>query len=247
MPVRKYLRLERLPTYWCPGCGDGLVVRTLAEVFHDLGCNPRDTVLVSGIGCAARAPGYFSLESVHGLHGRAIPIAEGIKTVRPELNVVVISGDGDLLGIGGNHLIHASRRNANIKVILIDNQIYGMTGGQKSPTTALGVKTVTSPEGNTDRPVDCQSLIKAHGSFYARATTFHLTLLSKAIHAAFAHKGFALVDIRYQCPVNFGRRLGYQNAYEMLMYLKKTYRQAKRIVDRLGEEEIGMTDSNPKG
>jgi 2-oxoglutarate/2-oxoacid ferredoxin oxidoreductase subunit beta len=241
MPVRKYLRPERLPTYWCPGCGDGLVIKTLAEVFHDLGCTSKNTVLVSGIGCAARAPGYFSLESVHGLHGRAVPIAEGIKTVRPELNVVIVSGDGDLLGIGGNHLVHASRRNTDIKIILIDNQIYGMTGGQKSPTTAIGVKTLTSPGGNTDRPVDCQSLVKAHGSFYARATTFHLPLMKKAMRAALDHKGFALVDVRSQCPVNFGRRLGYRNAYEMLMWFKKNYAPAAGLVDRLGPNEIGIT------
>jgi 2-oxoglutarate ferredoxin oxidoreductase subunit beta len=241
MPFRKYLRPERLPTYWCPGCGDGLVVKTLAGVFHDLALNAGNTVLVSGIGCAARAPGYFSLESVHGLHGRAVPIAEGIKTARPDLNVVIISGDGDLLGIGGNHLVHASRRNTDLTVVLIDNQIYGMTGGQKSPTTALGVKTLTSPEGNTDRPVDCQALVKAHGSFYARATTFHLPLLAKAIRAALEHRGFAVVDVRSQCPVNFGRRLGYKNAYEMLMHFKKTYRPASGEVDRLAPDEIGIT------
>lgn len=245
MPIRSYLREDRLPTYWCPGCGDGLVVRTLAEVFKELGCTSENTVLVSGIGCAARAPGYFSFESIHGLHGRAIPIAEGVKTVRPDLHVVIFSGDGDLLGIGANHLIHASRRNSDITVICIDNQIYGMTGGQKSPTTALGVKTLTSPNGNTDRPVDCQSLVKAHGSFYARATTFHLPLLKEAIRAAILHNGFSLVDVRSQCPVNFGRRLGYKNAYEMLMYFKKAYRPAEGIVDRLADDEIGITAVQP--
>jgi len=241
MPFRKYLRPERLHTYWCPGCGDGLVVKTLAGVFHDLAMNAGNTVLVSGIGCAARAAGYFSLESVHGLHGRAVPIAEGIKTVRPDLHVVIFSGDGDLLGIGGNHLVHASRRNTDLTVVLIDNQIYGMTGGQKSPTTALGVKTLTSPEGNTDRPVDCQALVKAHGSFYARATTFHLPLLAKALRAALEHRGFAVVDVRSQCPVNFGRRLGYKNAYEMLMYFKKAYRPAAGKVAMLAPDEIGIT------
>jgi len=246
MSVLNYLRPERLPTYWCPGCGDGLVITSMAEVFEELHCDEKNTVLVSGIGCAARAPGYFTLESVHGLHGRAVPIADGIKTVRPQLNGEIISGDGDLLGIGLNHLIHASRRDTDIKVICIDNQIYGMTGGQKSPTTAIGVKTLTSPEGNTDRPVDCQALVKAHNSFYARATTFHLPLLKKAIRAALEHKGFAMVDVRSQCPVNFGRRLGYRNAYEMLMHFKQYYRPVKGVVDRLAPDEIGITGENPK-
>lgn len=241
MPARKYLRPERLPTYWCPGCGDGLVVKALAGVFHDLGLHAGNTVLVSGIGCAARAPGYFSLESVHGLHGRAVPIAEGIKTARPDLRVVIFSGDGDLLGIGGNHLVHASRRNTDITVVLIDNQIYGMTGGQKSPTTALGVKTLTSPEGNTDRPVDCQALVKAHGSFYARATTFHLPLLSRALRRALEHPGFAVVDVRSQCPVNFGRRVGFANAYEMLMHFKKAYKPVSGEPPLLAPDEIGIT------
>ena len=241
MPVIEFLRPERLPTYWCPGCGDGLVVKTLAAVFEELKMGNRDTVLVSGIGCAARAPGYFRFESVHGLHGRAIPIAEGIKTARPELNVVVFSGDGDLLGIGGNHLIHASRRNTDLTVVLIDNQIYGMTGGQKSPTTAVGMKTLTSPEGNTDRPVDCQALVKAHGSFYARATTFHLPLLARALRLALLHRGFALVDVRSQCPVNLGRRLGYKNAYEMLLQYKKTFRPVAGEVAMLAPDEVGIT------
>lgn len=241
MPVRKFLRPERLPTYWCPGCGDGLVVKTLGGVFQELGMDARNTVLVSGIGCAARAAGYFSFESVHGLHGRAVPIAEGIKTVRPDLHVVIFSGDGDLLGIGGNHLVHASRRNTDLTVVLIDNQIYGMTGGQKSPTTAVGVKTLTSPEGNTDRPIDCQALVKAHGSFYARATTFHLPLLAKALRAALEHRGFAVVDVRSQCPVNYGRRVGFKNAYEMLMHFKKTFRPAGGEPALLAPDEIGIT------
>jgi 2-oxoglutarate ferredoxin oxidoreductase subunit beta len=198
------------------------------------------TTVISGIGCSGRSAGFFDLDTVHTAHGRAIPIAEGVKLANKKLNVVVLSGDGDLLGIGANHLIHAARRDTDLTVICVVNEIYGMTGGQTAPTTPLGVKTITSPEGTRERPVDAQSLVKAHGGFYARSTTYHLPHLKKALVAALRHEGFAFVEVKTQCITNYGRRIGIKDAYDMLMFFKETYR-INDGAHLLAENEIGIT------
>lgn len=238
--VKYYLKKEALPTPWCPGCGNGLVLKAVCEAFKEMGFRKDNTVVVSGIGCSGRSSGFFDLDSVHAVHGRAIPVAEGIKIANGDLNVVVLSGDGDLLGIGGNHLVHSSRRNTDITVVCFSNDIYGMTGGQVSPTTPLGTKTITTPEGASDKPVDIQSLIKAHDCFYARSTVCHRKHLEQSIVAALWHKGFAFVEAKVQCLTNNGRRLGFKNASEMLQHLKDSYKINDRP-DSLQPGEIGIT------
>ena len=236
---QEYIKMSRMPTTWCSGCGLGIIFKHIALVFHKLGFNKKNTVVVSGIGCSGRTAGFFSLDTVHGLHGRALPLAEAVKAVNPGLKVVVVSGDGDILGIGGNHLIHTARRNADITVICVNNRIYGMTGGQKSPTTEVGTETLTSPEGNMDYPFDPQHLLRGFGCFYARSTTFHLKLMEKSITEALSRTGFSFVEIMSQCTTNDGRRRGYTDGYSMLEYFKNRYK-IKREEGPLSPDEIGI-------
>jgi 2-oxoglutarate ferredoxin oxidoreductase subunit beta len=238
-----YLKQDLLPTSWCGGCGNGIVLKTVCEVFDELNIAKNDVVVVSGIGCSGRSAGFFDLDTVHTAHGRAIPVAEGIKTANENLKVVVMSGDGDLLGIGGNHLLHATRRNTDITVICFNNEIYGMTGGQVSPTTRTGVKTLTTLTGCPDRPLNVQALVKGHDCFYARTTAFHIKHMKKSIAAALKHEGFSFVEARVQCIVNNGRRLGFKNAHEMLMSFKDNYK-INNDAALLNDNEIGITPCN---
>ena len=235
-----YLKQNLLPTEWCPGCGNGIVLKLACQSMEKLNLLKEGTVVVSGIGCSGRSAGFFNLDSVHTAHGRAIPVAEGIKLANEKLNVIVISGDGDLLGIGGNHLLHASRRNTDISVICIANAIYGMTGGQYSPTTEQGSKTLTTPKGNTDTPIDVQALIKAHNCFYARSTTYHLKHAMNCIVEALQHKGMSFVEMKSQCITNDGRRRGFKNAYEMMINFKDSYKINNKS-DRLDYNDIGIS------
>jgi len=239
MSYQDYLRLDRYPTSWCPGCGIGTVMKTVAQAFEELGFKKDETTVISGIGCSGRAAGYFKMDTIHGLHGRALPLAEGVKLTRPEMNVVVISGDGDLAGIGGNHLLHACKRNNNITVICNNNFIYGMTGGQKSPTTGKGVITLTSPYGNSEEPINIQGIIRVNKRFYARTTTFHLQHMKKCVKEALQHPGFAFVDIVSHCVENYGRRLGFKNAYDMLMSFKQNYKIVEESKE-LADNELGI-------
>lgn len=240
MSYKDFLKLERFPTTWCPGCGIGLVIRAVAELFDELGFKKENTVVVSGIGCSGRAAGYFNLDTAHGLHGRAIPLAEGIKRANKNLNVIVISGDGDLAGIGGNHLLHSSRRNINLTLICINNETYGMTGGQLAPTTKKGTVTLTSPFGNEYEPMNLQGLITSNKQhFYARSTVYHIDHLKNCIKKALQHKGFSFVDVISDCITNFGKRQGFKNAYEMFMSYKQYYKinpDAKILADN----ELGV-------
>lgn len=234
-----YLKQNLLPTQWCPGCGNGIVLKLVCQSMETLNFSKKGTVVVSGIGCSGRSAGFFNLDSVHTAHGRAIPVAEGIKLANEKLNVIIISGDGDLLGIGGNHLLHATRRNTDISIICISNAIYGMTGGQCSPTTEAGTKTLTTPYGNIDTPIDVQALIRAHNCFYARSTTYHLKHAMKCIMESFEYKGFSFVEIKTQCITNDGRRRGFKNGYEMLMDYKNTYKINDNS-NELKHDEIGI-------
>ncbi|MEK6729273.1 MAG: thiamine pyrophosphate-dependent enzyme [Planctomycetota bacterium] len=236
---QRYLKLGLLPTPWCPGCGNGIVLKAVCQAFDELSLPKEGTVVVSGIGCAGRSAGFFDLDSVHTAHGRAIPVAEGIKYANDALTVVVLSGDGDLLGIGGNHLLHAIRRNTNITVVCYANEIYGMTGGQVSPLTPHNAKTVTSPLGNADFPIDVQSYFKNRNSYFARTTAFHLNHLKKSIVEALKFKGFSFVEARTMCIVNYGRRVGYKNSHEMLMHYKEFYK-VNDGVEELSQNEIGI-------
>lgn len=205
--VEKYFRPGKLPHIWCPGCGNGIVTSALLRAIEKLGLDQNQTVIVSGIGCSSRVSGYLDFNTVHSAHGRAVPVATGIKMSEPRLKVIVVTGDGDATAIGGNHLIHAARRNIDLTVILYNNSIYGMTGGQFSPLTPTGSNATTAPSGTIDRPFDIAELAKGAGAtFVARGTTYHATALSKLIAQAIEHNGFSIVEAITACPISYGRR-----------------------------------------
>ncbi len=219
--VDKYYRLNHLPHMWCPGCGNGIVTSATVKAIDKLGLDQDKTTIVSGIGCSSRASGYLDFDTVHSAHGRAIPFATGIKLANPELNVIVMTGDGDATAIGGNHFIHAARRNINLTVILFNNSIYGMTGGQYSPLTPLHSKAATAPYGTIERPFNVVELAKGAGAtFVARGTTFHAQQLSDVIAQAISHDGFALVEAITACPIGYGRQNKSGDGANMLKWQK---------------------------
>ncbi len=233
-----YLRSERLPNIWCPGCGNGIILHSLLEAIDQLDLDPDKVVLVSGIGCSSRAPAYTNFDNVHTLHGRAIPVATGIKLANPSLTVIVLTGDGDSSAIGGNHLIHAARRDVDITVVIFNNFNYGMTGGQASPLTPLSSFTTTTPNGNLDRPFDLVNLAAGAGATYVARSgvyfTKHLTdHLKKAIH----HTGFSLVDVISQCPTYFGRFNKKGTAGKMIVS-QKDWLVLKSVADKKTSEEL---------
>ncbi len=241
LDFKSKLKMDLFPTIWCPGCGIGTIMIELAMVLDELGLDQRNTVIVTGIGCTGRMGSYMRFESVYTLHGRTLPVAEAIKTVRPELNVIVVAGDGDTASIGGNHLIHAIRRNAPITVLCNNNEIYGLTGGQTGPTTPSGTKTLSSPGGNPNTPINLQGIVRSSPhALYARTTVYHQPQMRTAIREAIEHPGFSFVDITSQCIENNGRRIGFANANEMLTYYRKTYKRAPKGAERLGPFELGI-------
>ena len=205
--ARGYLRESKFPSVWCPGCGHGLILASILRAIHKIGWKKENIVMVSGIGCAGRIPGYVDFCTLHTTHGRALAFATGIKFARPELNVIAVMGDGDSAAIGGNHLIHAARRNINITGIVFNNYIYGMTGGQKSPTTPRGFFSSTSPYGNAEPPFDLCSMVRGAGAvFVARGTEYHVPALDSIIFQALNKKGFSFVEAVTMCPTSFGRK-----------------------------------------
>jgi len=236
----KYIRKAGLPLIFCPGCGDGTVLnvflRAVEEmgIFHDLG-------LVGGIGCSGWLPTYLQSDVLHVLHGRAIPFACGLKLTDPRRKVVVFTGDGDCVGIGGNHFIHGARRNIDITVIMINNGIYGMTGGQVAPTTPLHGRTQTSPYGNLEFPFDVCELARTAGATYvARWTAGHPIQLLKAIKEGIEHKGFSFIEVMAQCPTQAGRYIeGSSNPGELLRLLKKRALSLEKAKGASQEELAG--------
>ncbi len=219
--IRHYLRSIPLP--FCPGCGNFTVMRCFLKAVHELGHNDlHQFVFCSGIGCAAWIPSpHFKADTIHTTHGRSVAIATGVKLIRPRLNVVVIGGDGDLAGIGISHLVHAARRNLDITVILVNNMIYGMTGGQVAPTTPPGTKTTTTPYGSYEQNFDMARLITAAGACYvARWTTSHIDQLTAAIKKGLTRKGFSFIEAVSPCPTAFGRRIGLKTTKELLHWFK---------------------------
>ena len=226
--IHKYMRIDNLPHIWCPGCGNGIIMRDITVAVADLINDPqiqlnRDkVVIVSGIGCSSRAAGYMDFNSIHTTHGRAIAFATGMKMADPTLEVIVITGDGDCSAIGGNHLIHAARRNIGITVITMNNNIYGMTGGQYSPTTPTGDKGTTAPYGNIDRDFDIALLAAGAGAtFAARGSAFHVKETTELIKRGILHQGFSLVDVYSVCPTYYGRKNKKGSAVDMLKWQKK--------------------------
>lgn len=233
----KYFRMNRLPHIWCPGCGNGTVMKAIVQAIEKQNLDQDKTVIVSGIGCSSRASGYMNFDTVHTAHGRAIPFATGIKLANPELNVIVITGDGDCTAIGGNHFIHGARRNIDLTVVLFNNNIYGMTGGQASPLTPTTHKATTAPYGAVDRPFDPCSLAEAAGAtFVARSTTYHVTHLTDMIAKAIDNKGFSLVEAITQCPIGYGRRNKLGDGPAMLAAMRDTA-VMKAAYDKLPPEK----------
>ena len=222
-PLRKFTRPHVKKTTTCPGCGNGIVAQAILRSIDELGLNMDDFVFVSGIGCSAWIPSpLFAADTLHTTHGRPVAFATGVKLGRPESHVMVASGDGDLTAIGGNHLIHAARRNIDITVVLVNNGIYGMTGGQTAPTTPRGLITITSPYGSMEHELNISEMITAAGAPYvARWTTFHPRQLTRSIKKGIQKKGFALIEAVSQCPVQFGRASKIGKAVNMLQYFKE--------------------------
>ena len=217
---RYYLK-DRLPTIWCPGCGLGTATAAFLRGLDEAGIDQDKTVLVNGIGCSGRTAAYLDFDVLKGTHGRAIAFATGIKLFRSELTVVVMAGDGDTLAIGGNHFIQAARRDVDITVVLFNNQIYGMTGGQVSPTTPFGAMASTAPTGVSERAFDACMLAEAAGASYvARATAYHTQVLTRVVRSALLHEGFSLVEVMSQCPQQYGRWNKSGTAYDMLKWQK---------------------------
>lgn len=222
-PLRKYTRKHVTRTTTCPGCGNGIVTYAILTAIGELGLEMDDFVFVSGIGCSAWIPSpLFNADTLHTTHGRPIAFATGVKLALPDKYVMVVSGDGDLTAIGGNHLIHAARRNIDLIVVLINNGIYGMTGGQAAPTTPPGLKTITSPYGTIEHTFDISSLVAAAGaSFVARWTTYHPRQMRRSIKKGIQKKGFAFIEAISQCPVQYGKVSKMGGAVDILKYFKE--------------------------
>jgi 2-oxoglutarate ferredoxin oxidoreductase subunit beta len=236
----KYIRYEFFPSTWCPGCADGIILKSIAMVLSDMEIDPDDVVVVSGIGCSGRMPNYFNTNSLHTAHGRAPAFATGIKLSRPDKTVVVITGDGDAAAIGGNHLIHAARRNIGIKLIIINNGIYGMTGGQVSPTTPQGFFTETTTYGNFEPNFDfVETLRGANASFVARESIKRLPQLKKIIRKSFEHNGFSAVEVLSNCHVILGARNKMRSAISMMDYIESISYPMEKAGKMPDEEKKG--------
>lgn len=221
MAIKGYLRERFFPHMWCSGCGHGIVLNSLIRAIEKLGLSRNEIVMVSGIGCSSRISGYVDFHTLHTIHGRALAFATGVKMGRPELNIIVPMGDGDALAIGGNHFIHAARRNIDITAIIMNNRIYGMTGGQFSPLSGYGTMATTAPYSNIDHDFDPVALSKSAGaSFVARTTTYHVKQMTDILKEAILHEGFSVVEVLSQCPTYFGRKNRLGNAVEMMEFYK---------------------------
>jgi len=238
--IRSYYKDGALPTIYCPGCGIGIILKAIISAFDELNFNNTNTCLLSGIGCTARASGYLKYDSINAIHGRALPVAEGFKKVRPHINVVVFSGDGDIVGIGGGHLLHSLRKNNNITVIMNNNLTFGMTGGQLSPTAPKGTISITSPSGSEFEPVDVKSLTTIHTPhFFARGSVVYPDHLSEIIKKALKWPNFSFVEIISVCFTNYYRRLGFKNCGEIYRHLQKNL-ELVGSSDDLKPNQLGM-------
>ena len=238
-PLHHFIRPFVTSTTNCPGCGNGIAAQSILRAVDELGMNLDDFVFVTGIGCAAWIPSpFFNADILHTTHGRPIAFALGIKMGLPDKKVMVISGDGDLAAIGGNHLIHNARRNVEMIVICLNNGIYGMTGGQAAPTTPVGLKTATTPYGTFENSFDISQLVIAAGaSFVARWTTYQPRQLTATIKKAIQKKGFSFIEVITQCPVQFGRKTGSGSAVQMMKEYKEKSITVKEAA-KLSEEKL---------
>jgi len=237
-PIEPLLRMDRMPHIWCAGCGIGTAVNCFARALLESHADLDRVAVVSGIGCAGRVAGYVKLDSFHTTHGRAIPFATGLKLANPGLQVVVYSGDGDLFAIGGNHLIHAARRNLDIKVICINNLIYAMTGGQTAPTTPPTALTTTAPYGSYEPSFNLPQLVDAAGAVYvARWTTFHVRQLARSIAEMLQKKGFSFVEVLSPCPTLYQRRNRMGEGLDTM----RQYKERSKTKHGASTSEVGLT------
>lgn len=221
-PLERYLRKGMIPHIWCEGCGNGIILNCFIRALDELDFDLDKVVVVSGIGCIGRLSGYTNTDSYHTTHGRPIAFATGVKLANPELKVVVISGDGDLFAIGGNHFIHAARRNMDLQVICANNFNYGMTGGQYGPTTPLEAWTTTTPYGNVEHPFNLVHLAAASGAVYvARWTTLHVRRLTASIKKALQKEGFSFIEVITPCPEIYGRYNKMRTGIDMMEWFKR--------------------------
>lgn len=243
---RKFLRTSQLPHVWCPGCGDGMIVKALLEAIGALNLDQDKVVVVSGIGCAGRTPFVLDFNTMHTTHGRALTFATGIKLANPELHVIVIMGDGDASAIGGNHFIHACRRNLDITALIFNNGIYGLTGGQLAPTTPTGKRSTTSQAGSIEQAFDLVKLSLGAGAGYvARTTSFDHKQLISFIKRAILYRGFSVIDILTSCPTYFGRLNEVYEPYDMVHYLRDTTMPLQDCT--CGESDTPDTSLMPTG
>jgi len=233
----RYLRLEKMPTLWCWGCGDGVILKAFVRAIDKMGVNQDDVCVVSGIGCSGRFSSYVDFNTVHTTHGRTIAYATGIKLARPDKMVICVAGDGDALAIGGNHTIHGCRRNIDLTMIIINNFIYGLTNSQTSPTTPQGMWTVSQKAGNIDPTFNtCNLAIAAGASFVAREAMIEPKKLEKTLVKAMQHKGFSMMEVLSNCHINLGRKNKMLSAMENLEWID-SITTSKKKYDAMSEEE----------
>ncbi|HSD21345.1 MAG TPA: 2-oxoacid:ferredoxin oxidoreductase subunit beta [Anaeromyxobacter sp.] len=236
-PVNKYLRMERMPSIWCPGCGIGTTVNCFARALDESKIPLDNLAVVSGIGCTGRVAGYMNVDSFHTTHGRAIPFATGLQLARPDLKVVVYSGDGDLSAIGGNHFIHAARRNADLLVVMVNNFTYGMTGGQVTPTTFRPAIASTTPYGAFEQTFNMPMLADSCGAVYvARWTAYHVKQLAKSMAEAINKRGFRFIEIAAPCPTLYLRRNKLGEGLDEM----KFYKEMSVIRNGLDTREVAL-------
>ncbi|MCP4632690.1 MAG: 2-oxoacid:ferredoxin oxidoreductase subunit beta [candidate division Zixibacteria bacterium] len=236
--VYNYLRTKKkFPHVWCPGCGIGIAMGALLRSLADLETDKNDVVMVSGIGCTGRMPVYCDFNTLHTTHGRALAFATGVKIAKPRLKVIAVVGDGDGLAIGGNHFIHAARRNIDITVLLVNNKIYGMTGGQYSPTTPWQKIGSTAPHGNVEHPFDVHGLTKGAGAtYFARGTVYHAAQMQTLLRGALENKGFSVVEVMSNCHTLYGRLNREGSAVKMIEWMKTHSVNVKAAEKKTPEE-----------
>ncbi len=238
--VKEYFRSDRLPHIWCPGCGHGVIMRGVVMAIDNLKLDKKKVCVVSGIGCSSRASGYMDFNTLHTTHGRALAFATGVKLANPELEVIVVTGDGDCTAIGGNHFIHAARRNIDITTIIFNNKIYGMTGGQYSPATPLHEVGTTAPYGTVDPDFDiCKLAVGAGSSYVARSTAYHANQLIKYIQKGIENKGFSVIEAISGCPTYYGRKNKKGDAVDLMNYYKDNALDIKAAEKLPEDKKVG--------
>ncbi len=242
-PLDCYLRKDRIPHIWCPGCGLGVILNSYLRALKNSDISPKETAVVSGIGCTGRTAGYLDVDSFHVTHGRAIPFATGLKIGNRELVTTVFSGDGDLFAIGGNHFIHAARRNVDFNVICVNNFNYGMTGGQAAPTTPKKAQTSTTPWGGFEQPFNLPGVAAGSGAVYvARWTAYHVEKMIESMEEALNKKGFCFIEVLSPCPTGYGRKVGLKTGMETMKY----YKENSKIKDGADPTKVALDPDDPE-